>query len=133
MILRGWLSAALTVVLVAGLASRRVDSLPGFVIEHTGDVLWATAVVLALAVVWPRWSLYRLCGVGFGFAVVIELSQLWRPEWLVNLRANELAALVLGKGFLWDDFVHYALGVAVAFVALQMLGHEFDLDVGAQR
>lgn len=114
-------AVVLGIVLLVGLASRRVDSLPGFVIAHTGDVLWATAVVLALAFIRPAWSPYRLCGAGFGLAVAIELSQLWRPRWLVDLRDNDIAALVLGRGFVWDDFLRYALGVAVAFLLLDAL------------
>jgi uncharacterized protein DUF2809 len=114
-------AAVLGIVLLAGLGSRRVDSLPGFVITHAGDVLWATAVVLTLALVRPAWSPYRLCATGFGLAVAIEFSQLWGPRWLVDLRDNEVAALVLGKGFVWGDLLRYALGIAVAFLLLDAL------------
>lgn len=114
-------AAVLGAVLVAGLASRRVHTLPGFVIEHTGDVLWSTAVVLALALVRPVWSSLRLCATGLGLSVAVELSQLWQPDWLVRLRGNEVAALFLGRGFRWDDFVHYAAGVAVAFLIVDSL------------
>jgi uncharacterized protein DUF2809 len=94
---------------------------PGLVITHAGDVLWATAVVLAVAFVRPAWSPYRLCAVGLGLAITIEFSQLWRPRWLEELRDNEVAALVLGKGFVWGDLLRYTLGIAVAFLLLDAL------------
>ena len=49
--MRWKLISALGLVVATGLASRRLDALPAFVAEHAGDTLWATAVVLGLALV----------------------------------------------------------------------------------
>jgi hypothetical protein len=52
-----------------------------------------------------------------GFALLIELSQLYQADWIVAVRANRLAALVLGHGFLWSDLCCYAVGVTGAAAA----------------
>ena len=90
------IAVALAVVLVAGLASRRVDSLPGFLIDHAGDALWTTAVVLAIAFVF-RTDARTSAIAGYGASVLVELSQLWQPAWLEDLRDNDLIALALGR------------------------------------
>ncbi|MEM9467835.1 MAG: DUF2809 domain-containing protein [Actinomycetota bacterium] len=108
------IAVALAVVLVAGVASRRVDSLPGFVIDHAGDALWTTAVVLAIAFVF-RTDARASALAGYGISVVVELSQLWKPGWLDDLRDNDLVALAIGRGWVWSDLVRYAVGALIGF------------------
>ena len=107
-------------MIVAGLASRRVDSLPGFVTEHAGDTLWATAAVLALALVWQA-PAPRVALAGFAIAVLVELSQLWKPAWLEDLRQNDLVALAIGRGWVWGDLIRYAVGAAVGYGLLRLV------------
>ena len=102
--------AVLAIVIAAGLASRRVAGVPTFVEVHAGDVLWATAVVLVLALLNPSRRSLELATAGFVIAALVEISQLWHPVWLEDLRDDDLFALVLGRGFLWGDFVRYAAG-----------------------
>lgn len=114
------ITVALGVVIAAGLASRRVDALPGFVIEHAGDTLWATAAVLALAIVW-RIDARTVALAGFGVAVAVEVSQLWTPAWLEDLRQNDLVALAIGRGWVWGDLVRYAVGAALGYGILRLV------------
>lgn len=118
---RGRVAATLAAVLVAGLASRRVDALPAVIEDHAGDVLWATAVVLAIALTCPQWPPVGVGFAAFAVAVMVEISQLWRPDWLEDLLSNDLAALVLGRGFLWSDIPRYAVGCVVGVVCLRAL------------
>ncbi len=122
------IAAVLAAVLVAGLASRRIDSLPDVVADHAGDTLWATAVVLGLAFVWPDRPSRVLAAAGLAIAIAVELSQLWTPEWLEDLRENDLAALVLGRGWLWGDLVRYAVGAAFGWLLLDRLRYADDPD-----
>ena len=59
---------------------------------------------------------------GFAVALLVELSQLWKSEWLEDLRDNDLAALVLGRGFLWGDLVRYAVGAVLGWLVLRGFG-----------
>jgi len=115
---RGRTVAALLAVLAAGLLSRR-DAVPDVVEDHAGDALWATAVVLGLALLWPRRPAHMLATAGFVIAVAVELSQLWAPLWLVEFRAHDPVALVLGRGFRWADLLRYAAGCLLGFALLK--------------
>lgn len=64
----------------------------------------------------PRARAPRIAAVALGFAAAVECSQLYRAEWIGDLRATRLGALALGHGFLWSDVICYAVGVAVAVV-----------------
>lgn len=114
--------AVLVIVIAAGLASRRVTGLPTFVEDHAGDVLWATAVVLALSLLQPGRRPLELAMAGFVIAAIVETSQLWHPAWLEDLRDNDLAALVLGRGFLWTDFPRYATGCLLGGALVAVVG-----------
>lgn len=111
---------ALATVLAGGLASRRVDAVPSLVEQHAGDTLWATAVVLGLALVFRAGAARSAVG-GFAIAVVVETSQLWKPRWLEDLRDHDLAALVLGRGWLWADLVRYAVGAVLGYILVRTL------------
>lgn len=116
------LAVALGLVLAAGLASRRLDALPSFVEDHAGDALWVTAVALGLALIWPARPAAMIALAAFTIAVAVELSQLWSPAWLEELRENDLAALVLGRGWLWGDLVRYAGGAVLGYGVLRLVG-----------
>jgi glycopeptide antibiotics resistance protein len=67
------------VVIALGLASRTAQShLPPFVREYAGDTLWALAVFFGLRLLFPKPSVWRRAAFAFGFAVLIELSQLYQ-------------------------------------------------------
>ena len=76
--------------------------------------------MLALALVW-RTDARLVALAGFGVAVLVELSQLWKPAWLEELRQNDLVALALGRGWVWGDLVRYAIGAALGYVVLRAL------------
>jgi hypothetical protein len=107
-------AVALVVVIAAGLGSRAFGaSLPSFVAAYAGDTLYATMVVLGLAILAPRWSTARLVGTGLALSVAIEVSQRYHAPWIDAIRATTPGALVLGYGFLWSDLACYVVGVLV--------------------
>ena len=113
-------AGALGLVVVAGLASRRVDALPGFVVEHAGDTLWTTAAVLAIALAFGT-SARTSAIAGYGTSLLVELSQLWQPAWLEELRDNDLVALAIGRGWVWGDLVRYGVGAVLGYGLLRLI------------
>lgn len=102
-------------VILLGLASRAQvvqPHLPQFIAGYAGDTLWALTAFLGFGFLWPQLSTERVAALAFGFAVLIECSQLYDAPWLNALRHTRLGSLVLGFGFLWSDLVCYAVGVA---------------------
>ena len=116
-------AALLAATLVSGLASRRFPHvLPHAIAEYGGDTLWATAVFFALRLLRPTARRHVIASAELTIAVIVELSQLAHPPWLVALRHQPGAGLILGYGFLPSDIVCYAAGVGLAWV----------LDAGVQ-
>ena len=100
------------IVIVLGLASRRFPQLqPDFIATYAGDFLWALLVYLLFGFLFPANPPLKNGLVALSFAFAIEISQLYEAVWLNELRSNRVAALVLGRGFLWSDFVCYTAGI----------------------
>jgi len=109
------LSAALALIVMGtGLAWRLPAlSFSPFVRKYGADALWAWLVFLLIRIVRPQASVATSAAAAFGFAVAIELSQLYHAPWIDAIRATRLGALVLGSVFNWPDIPAYALGVVV--------------------
>ena len=108
---------ALAAVIAAGLGSRVFGAtLPAFVATYAGDTLYATMVLIGLALVRPRWPSARLVAVALALSVAIEISQLYHAPWIDALRKTTPGALVLGYGFLWSDVACYVAGVLLGGV-----------------
>lgn len=105
---------ALIAVVTLGLASRSAALRSVPVLGHTfGDGAWAAAAYCGIRLLAPRASVRATALTAIVVAFGVECSQLWRPEWLESLRAEPLVALLIGRGFLWQDLVAYVVGVAV--------------------
>ena len=105
--------AAAVATIALGLASRRyAEALPDFIAAYAGDTLWALVVYLIATALVPSTSILRRALAALAFAFAIEASQLYHAPWIEEIRANRLAALVVGSGLHWNDHASYALGVA---------------------
>ncbi len=110
---RWTLLAACLVTVALGLASR-LHGAPPFVVAYVGDALYAVLIYWIVAIVRPRWAPAPIATAAWVLCAAVEASQAWHPAWLDALRAHRLAALVLGRGFVWADLVCYAVGVGAA-------------------
>ncbi len=88
----------------------------GFITTYAGDALWAAMVYFMLCVVFPKWSPTRIAIIALSFSYAIEISQLCQQDWLNQIRHTRIGALILGRGFLWTDFLCYTAGVLLAFL-----------------
>lgn len=104
----------ITAVIFLGLASRAKSVqpyLPDFISEYAGDTLWALTAFLGFRFLFPQLSTWRVATLAFGFAVCIELSQLYHAPWIDAVRRTRVGGMVLGFGFLWSDLACYAIGI----------------------
>jgi hypothetical protein len=106
----------IVVVMALGLSTRKFsDAMPHFVALHFGDALWAAMVYFGFRALLPARPLLLSLLLGLSFSFLIEFSQLYTAEWLNNIRASTLGALVFGKGFLWIDLIRYTAGTSLAY------------------
>jgi hypothetical protein len=73
-------------------------------------------IYLIICVAFPKWSPFRIALIALGFCYAIEISQLYQQDWLNQIRNTRLGALILGRGFLWTDFLCYTVGIQLAYL-----------------
>ncbi|WP_345953900.1 DUF2809 domain-containing protein [Mucilaginibacter sp. PAMB04168] len=99
--------SAVFIVIIAGLASRKVAFIPLWV----GDTLWALMVYLMVRFLFMERSIGKVALISLAFSFAIEFSQLYQAEWINRVRNTVPGHLILGRGFLWGDLLAYIPGV----------------------
>lgn len=104
-----------------GLATRlHPDYFPGLISTYGGDVLYATCLFFFLRFLFPATELIKLGVLTFLACIIIELQQLYRASWIVQLRHTFPLGLILGYDFALSDCICYAagalLGTAIALL-----------------
>jgi hypothetical protein len=115
---RKFYALLMLIVIALGLSSRMYASyLPLFIASYAGDTLWALQVFLTIGFIFPSKPTIKVAVIALVFAFFIEISQLFHPLWLDEIRQYRLAALILGYSFLWSDLVCYSIGVILGIIA----------------
>ena len=110
--------AALAAVIVLGAASRTVPlGWPPYD-KSLGDVLYAVAAYLGLALLFPRWPTWLIAVFAASACLAVECLQL--SEVNARLLTVPLLRWFLGTTFSWHDVFCYLLGIAAA-VGLDLL------------
>lgn len=99
------------VVIILGIVSRKINGIPTFI----GDTLYAVMVYFGMRFLFLSLSQIKSILLALLFCYGIEFQQLYRAEWILNIRNTTLGHYVLGQGFLWNDLGFYTIGVAVAY------------------
>lgn len=116
---------AIVLCIAFGLGSRMYQEfLPVFLAEHAGDVLWAMMVYFGLRFILVQKDVHVALFVGFLFCFAIEFSQLYQADWLNDIRGTVLGGLILGKGFLFIDFIRYTSGLLIAIIIDKVTLHK---------
>ena len=102
-------------VAICGLASRSswATALPRLVRIYAGDTLWALALFLFLAFLFPALSTLRIALVTLLLSYAVEFSQFYQAEWINAIRDTRIGGLILGFGFKWSDLVCYTIGCSL--------------------
>jgi hypothetical protein len=64
----------------------------------------------------PKTTSNRVALLAMIFATSIEVSQLFRPDWLEYIRNLPGMRLVFGYSFLFSDLLCYATGIAIGWI-----------------
>lgn len=108
-----WIYAGLAMgTILLGLYSRsRYVVGPQFLIDYSGDTLWALMVFWVCGFLMNRSKSLLIGFLALSFCYCIELSQLYHAPWIDLLRNNKFGGLVLGYGFKYSDLLCYSVGV----------------------
>ena len=103
-------------VMILGLLSRKINSLPYILEKYSGDCLWALMIFLLFAFVFNKKDIKFITILSLLFCYGIEISQLYHAPWIDAIRNTTLGGLILGFGFLWSDILCYTIGIIVGVV-----------------
>jgi hypothetical protein len=100
------------VITAFGLPARMIQArLPSWYVQYFGDYLWAMLLFFGFALILQKTSTFKVAITTLLFTYSIEVSQLFHPTWLNNLRSIKIFAIALGFTFLWSDIIAYTLGI----------------------
>lgn len=110
-------------LVVCGITVRRFGiSHPCFFCTYFPDTAWAMLVYCGFGFVFCKGVKLNLpCALLFSY--LIEISQLFSPEFLVRARHTVLGGLILGYGFLWSDILCYSVGIVICSVIEFLLSY----------
>lgn len=112
-------SILIAIVIILGLLSRKFSFIPLWV----GDVLWATMIYFMLRFFFLNASVKKIALISIVISYAIEFSQLYKAEWIDNLRHTFLGRMILGETFFWGDLVSYTAGILLGvFIDMAIKG-----------
>ena len=94
--------------------------------HHAGGLLYVTFWCLVARLVFHRAHRERIIVVVFAVTCLIEVLQLWQPDFLVPVRRNLIGGQLIGEDFDWWDFPHYVLGALLGGVGINALTRESE-------
>ncbi len=98
------------------------STLPDWWRGHGGGIPYVCFWIAFWFAIFP----YRRCIVPICLVVTVstclpEFMQLWKPAWLMQVRATRFGAALLGSGFTWSDLPPYFIGGVVGGLILVLI------------
>ncbi|MFT5194468.1 MAG: hypothetical protein ACI9EW_004016 [Cellvibrionaceae bacterium] len=91
------------------------NTYPFWYTTYAGDFIWAM-MIFFLYRLFFRWQPIQAFLVALSTTYIIEITQLFNPLWLENLRSIKLIGLIIGYSFLWSDIVAYTAGISLGAI-----------------
>ncbi|MEL6494276.1 MAG: DUF2809 domain-containing protein [Cyanobacteria bacterium J06623_7] len=117
---------ALLLIVPLGLGSKAYTGIgQEWIRDYSGDVLYE--IFWCLIIFWfvrqSKDAISRIKIALWVFAVTcaIEISQLWFDLVPVSIRSTFIWRMLLGAGFDWWDFPHYALGSLIGWAVIERI------------
>jgi len=87
--------------------------------DYAAGVLYEVFWIVLLCLAAPRISCATASVSVLVGTCVLEILQLWHPQWLEAGRRTFLGTVILGASFDWLDFPHYVLGTALGYLLVR--------------
>ena len=110
------------IVMVMGLLSRKFMFIfPNSIAPYIGDTLWAMMIYFGFRFLFSKLEMIKSFYIAITFSFLIEISQLYKADWINSIRQTTLGGLVLGYGFLWEDLISYSIGIIIGLTIDKLL------------
>jgi hypothetical protein len=95
------------------------SGLPDWWRDYGGGIPYVLFWIAFWFMIFPfRRCVLLICIFATTFTCFLEFMQLWKPDWLTQLRGTRFGAALLGSGFTWSDFPPYFIGGALGYSIL---------------
>lgn len=120
----------MALLVAIGLPARSAfaEKLPYWYTQYFGDYLWAMMLFFGFALILRKMGTLKVAIVTILFTYIIEITQLFHPQWLEDIRNIKIFGLILGYGFLWSDIVAYTLGISTGALIERFLLQRKDQE-----
>lgn len=105
------------ITIILGILSRKIDVIPTFF----GDTLYAVMIYFGMCFIFVNSNKKIAQLLALLFCYCIEFQQLYRAEWILEIRRTIIGHYILGQGFLWSDLGCYTIGVFMAYLVDNVL------------
>lgn len=103
-------------IIPVGLSTRKYGaSMPYIIATYGGDTLYATCIFFFLRIFFIKPPVWQIALYTYLFCICIELLQLYQAPWIEAVRHTPPFGLLLGFGFLWSDWLCYAMGTLLGW------------------
>jgi hypothetical protein len=99
------------ITIILGILSRKIDVIPSFI----GDILYAVMIYFGMRFIFVNRNKKIAILLALLFCYCIEFQQIYRADWIIQIRRTSIGHYVLGQGFLWSDLGCYTIGIFVAY------------------
>lgn len=97
--------------IILGILSRVLAGIPTFI----GDILYASMIYFGMRFLFTTTNIQKTAIYALVFCFCIEFQQLYRAEWVLQIRRTLLGHYILGQDFIWWNLVCYGIGILIAY------------------
>ena len=118
-----WKVILLIIVVAAlGIAAKLLPFAEGTWISHgVSGLFYVTELCLILYLIFPDHSSVVLALAAFLITSLLEILQLWNPDFLEWVRSSFVGRSILGSTFSWLDYPYYLGGAVLGVILLNLV------------
>ena len=118
-----WITVLFIVgVAILGFLAKLLPVFEGtWIANNLAGLFYVTELCLVLYLIFPDHSSVVLAIGAFLITGILELLQLWNPDFLEVIRSNFIGRTILGSSFSWLDYPYYVGGAILGTLLLQLL------------
>ena len=89
------------------------------------EIFWCLVIVF----IWPSLKPAKIALWVFLITSMLEVLQLWHPDFLQKIRGTFLGAALLGNSFNPSDFIYYAIGCLASVILMKYINEKTLRDI----
>ena len=112
-----------TIILIPmGLYTKQYSGIASnWVHNYFGGIMYVVFFSLLFSIIFNKTNILKIVVLVFIITTIIEILQLWHPQFLESIRASFLGKALIGSTFSYFDIVHYFIGMILSYWIIKRL------------